>query len=194
MNETKFSETPTRRHADRPLAVGPVAESARVSQRGEAASSACARRALWGWSPPDLPADTALKRTVDRALPRSGLGFILYWVLVFALEYSLAPHLAVRERMGVEGVAALLAGAWCGLNFWRCRHAHCAFSGAGWLALGALGFVGAGIGRSLVGGYDQLVFIGVLVTALAFEGLWYRARGTNAVRQPTRSSQLPPNG
>jgi hypothetical protein len=85
--------------------------------------------------------------------------------------------------LGVESGAALLAGAWCGLNFWRCRHAHCAVSGTGWLALSALGFAGAGIGRSLVGGYDELVFIGVLAIALAFEGLWYHARGTNAVRE-----------
>ena len=28
------------------------------------------RRALFGWSPPDLPADTAVKRHVDRLLPR----------------------------------------------------------------------------------------------------------------------------
>jgi hypothetical protein len=189
MDETKFARTPTQSDADRALAAGLVAE---VSEGGAGAPSGCARRAFWGWSPPNLPADTALKRTVDRALPRSGIGFILYWALVFALEFSLAPHLAVQERLRVEGVAALLAGAWCGLNFWRCRHAHCAVSGAGWLALGGLALVAAGIGRSFLGGYEQLVFIGVLVLALAFEGLWYRARGTNAVTQPTRSSQLQP--
>ncbi|TAN19865.1 MAG: hypothetical protein EPN30_11485 [Actinomycetota bacterium] len=140
-----------------------------------------ALRALWGWSPPDLPADSALKRNVDRALPRTGLGYIIYWAVVIGLEFGLAPHLPVRGRLSVEGVAALLAGAWCGLNFWRCRHAHCAVSGAGWSALGGLALVEAGMGHSLIGGYDQLVFIGVFVFALVFEGLWYRARGTNAL-------------
>jgi hypothetical protein len=183
MNETKFSQAPTRRRAGQAPTAGPVAEPAAASPRGEAEPNSCAPRALFGWSPPDLPADSALKRAVDRALPRSGLGFTLYWLLVFALEYSLAPHLAVRGRLGVEGGAALLAGAWCGLNFWRCRHAHCAVSGTGWLALGALGFAAAGIGRSLLGGYDQLVFIAVLAIALACEGLWYHARGTNAVTE-----------
>lgn len=143
---------------------------------------------MWGWSPPDLPADTALKRRVDRILPRSGPAYVLYWAVVVALEFGLAPHLAVRDRLVVEGVAGLLGGGWCAINFWRCRHAHCAVSGSGWLALSAFFFVEAGIGRSLIGRYDQLVFVAVLGAALVFEGLWYRARGTKAIASHTAGS------
>ncbi|HET8628474.1 MAG TPA: hypothetical protein VFL91_13720, partial [Thermomicrobiales bacterium] len=34
--------------------------------------------ALWGWSPPPRPADTALQRLADRLLPRTGLACALY--------------------------------------------------------------------------------------------------------------------
>jgi hypothetical protein len=36
-------------------------------------------------------------------------------------------------------------------------------------------------GYSLIGGNEQLVFLGVLVVAMGFEGAWYLLRGTNAV-------------
>ncbi|MEA2504692.1 MAG: hypothetical protein QOG36_1735, partial [Actinomycetota bacterium] len=33
-----------------------------------------------------------------------------------------------------DGLAGLAAGTWCGLNFWRCRQAHClvTFAEGGW--------------------------------------------------------------
>ncbi len=132
----------------------------------------------WLCEPPDLPADTNLKRAVDRVVPRRGAGYLLYWGAVVAIGFGLAPHLPLRSRLAVEGTASVLAGGWCALNFWRCRHAHCVVSGGGWLALSLLLFVEAAIGRSLVGGDEQVLFVGVLAAALAFECLWYRAHGT----------------
>ena len=35
-----------------------------------------------------------------------------------------------------------------------------------------MAFVGAGLGHSVIGGYEQPMFLGVPVTALAFEGVW----------------------
>lgn len=136
--------------------------------------------ALWGWSPPDLPADTPLKRHIDRLLPRSGLPAVACFAAVIGL-LILAPQLPLRADLAADGLAALAGGAWCGLNFWRCRHAHCAVTGAGWLALSVLAFSGAGLGHSLIGGYEQLVFLAVLAAALAFEAAWRWARGTSAV-------------
>jgi len=92
------------------------------------------KRALFGWSPPDLPADTALKRRADRLLPRTGWAAVLYCAAVIGL-LNLAPHLPERGNLAVDGLAALAAAAWCGLNFWRCRHAHCIVTSAGWAAL-----------------------------------------------------------
>jgi hypothetical protein len=80
----------------------------------------------------------------------------------------------------VEGIAFAAAGGWCALNFWRCRHAHCLVSGLGWLALSVLTFIETGIVHSVIGGYKQPAFLGVLAVALVFEGAWYLERGTNA--------------
>jgi hypothetical protein len=44
--------------------------------------------------------------------------------------------------------------------------------------------VGALAGHSVIGGFDQLVFIGVLVVAVVSEAAWRRARGINAVWRP----------
>jgi hypothetical protein len=149
--------------------------------------------ALWGWSPPDLPADTPLKRRIDRLLPRSGVPAAACFAAVIGL-LILAPQLPVRADLAADGLAALAGGAWCGLNFWRCRHAHCAVTGAGWLALSALAFFGAGLGHSLIGGYEQPVFLAVLAAALAFEAAWRWARGTSAVAPgaaPARQGRAP---
>ena len=59
------------------------------------------QRALFGWSPPDLPADTALKRRVDRLLPRTGWAAALYCAAVVAL-LNIAPHLPERGNLAVD--------------------------------------------------------------------------------------------
>jgi hypothetical protein len=120
-----------------------------------------------------------LKRLVDRTL-RTGVGPFVFFGAVIAL-LVIAPTLPERWDLAMDGLAALAGGAWCGLNLWRCRHAHCVVTAAGWLALSGLIFVEAGMGRSLIAGDEQLVFLAVLGIALAFEFAWYLARGTNAL-------------
>jgi hypothetical protein len=148
-------------------------------------TSCCGAGALWGWSPPDLAADTPLKRAVDRVLPRSGWSLILYFAAVIGL-LQLAPSLPGSRELAMDGMAALAAGGWCALNFWRCRHAHCLISGAGWLGLSLLAFVEAGLGYSLIGGDEQLAFVGVLVAAVVFEVAWYLTNATNALNAEAR--------
>jgi hypothetical protein len=53
----------------------------------EAGGQAQGRRALFGWSPPDLPADTALKRRTDRVLPRTGVLAAAYCAVVAGLVF-----------------------------------------------------------------------------------------------------------
>jgi hypothetical protein len=142
-------------------------------------------RALFGWSPPDLPADTAVKRRADRVLPRTGTPAMLYCAAVVALLFA-APHLPVRGNLVLDGLAAVLAAAWCGGNFWRCRHAHCLVTAPGWLALSVLAFTGAILGHSLISGYEQPTFLAVLVGSVVFEWGWSLARGTNAVGRRAR--------
>ena len=76
--------------------------------------------------------------------------------------------------------------AWCGLNFWRCRHAHCIVTSTGWAALSILAFTEAGLGRSLIGGDEQPVFLAVLGAAVLFEAVWRLARGSNSIGRAHR--------
>jgi hypothetical protein len=44
----------------------------------------------------------------------------------------------------------------------------------------------ASLGHSVIGGYEQPVFLGILGVAVVFEASWYAIYRTNAVaRQPT---------
>jgi len=148
----------------------------------------CVPRSLWGWSPEPLPAQTKWERSVDRLLLRTGVQCLVFIVGVVAL-LSLAPHLAPRGQLGVEAIAFLAAGSWCGLNFWRCRHVHCFVSAGGCLGLSILCFLETGFGHSVIDGYEQPAFLGVLAIGVAFEGAWYLRRGNNAVTvRPTHRS------
>lgn len=135
------------------------------------------QRGMAAWSPPASPADTAGKRRADLLVRYPAA---LHFAVVIVL-LTVSPLLPVRGELLLVTAAALIGGTACGLNFWRCRHAHCLITGVGWLALAAFTAVEAGLGHSLVAGTEQLVFLGILVLALAFEGAWYLARGTNAL-------------
>jgi hypothetical protein len=143
-------------------------------------STCCSPRALFGWSPPALPADTALKRRVDALMPSSGLPLVVFFGAVFLL-LNIGVALPRQLDLAAVGLASVAAGAWCSLNFWRCRHAHCLITGAGWLALGGFAFVEAGLGRSVIHGNEGLVFLAVLGAGLAVEAAWRAMRGTNAM-------------
>ena len=148
-------------------------------------------RALWGWSPPALPANSNLERVVDGVFPRTGLGCALSYAFVIGL-LLLAPHLPRRPELIADGVAALAAGTWCGVNFWRCRHAHCLVTAAGWLPLAAFVFGEAALGRSLILGFEQPIFLGVLGIALAFEVIWSRTQGSNAIGRSACLDEIRP--
>ncbi|SRR5712691_852438 len=144
------------------------------------ATSCCGPRALFGWSPPALPADTALKRRVDALMPRTGVPLVVFYAVIIVL-LNIGPVLPERLDLAAVGVASLAAGGWCAMNFWRCRHAHCLVTGPGWLALAGFTFVEAGLGRSLIHGDEGLVFLGVLAAGLLWECVWYAARRSHAV-------------
>ena len=144
-------------------------------------ASCCAGGSSKGWSPPLLPADTQLKRLVDRFLPRGGLPVVVFLAVVTG-ALNLASLLSnPAAELALEGAAALAAGGWCALSFWRCRHVHCLVTGVGWLGLSLLAFVEAGLGHSVIGGYERGVFVVVLVIGCVFEAAWQITRGTNAM-------------
>jgi hypothetical protein len=68
-----------------------------------------------------------------------------------------------------------------------------AVTATGWLALSVLAFTGAALGNSLIGGYEQPVFLAVLAAGLVFETVWRWRRGTNTLtlhrpRRPTNGA------
>lgn len=144
-------------------------------------ASCCARRSSRGWSPPPLPADTQLKRFVDRFLPRGGLPVVVFFAAAIGTLNLASLLSSPAAELALEGAAALAAGWWCALNFWRCRHAHCLVTGAGWLGLSLLSFVEAGLGHSVIGGYERGVFVLILVIGCVFEAAWQITRGTNVM-------------
>lgn len=143
-------------------------------------ASGCMTRSLWGWSPPPSPANTRLKQVVDRWFPRTGWPLVGFYAVVIAL-LNLAAHLPVRGALVLDALAAAAAGAWCAVNFWRCHHAHCVVTSTGWLALALFAAVEAGLGRSLIGGYEQVAFLVILALGVGFEAMWYSIRRTNAI-------------
>ena len=144
------------------------------------AADSCGSSSLWGWSPAPLPADTPLKRAVDRWMPRSGIALVLFYAAI-VLALIAAPNLPRRGELLVDGTVTLLAGSWCALNFWRCRHAHCVVTASGWLGLAAFVFVEAALGRTLILGFEQPLFLAVLAAGVVFEYAWSRTHGTNAI-------------
>jgi len=144
-----------------------------------AAAAVCGR---WlGCSTPNLPADSGAKRAVDRLLPRSGWAFCLYFVAVVRCCRSPTRSPSTRGGLAVTAAAALAGGAWCSLNFWRCRHAHCVVTGAGWLVLAVLALVGAALGHSLIAGGENIVFLAILLVGALFEVGWYASHRSHAI-------------
>ncbi len=151
----------------------------------------CSPATILCCSPQRLPADTPGKRRVDRLLPSSAAGVGLYFGAVAGL-LILATALPPRWQLVLDALAALMGGSWCALNFWRCRHAHCLVTGAGWLVLGVFALVEAGTGRSVIHGTEEGVFFGVLAAGIMFEWLWSRSRGTHALVRPSGEGSRAP--
>jgi hypothetical protein len=50
------------------------------------------------------------------------------------------------------------------------------------LTLAEFVLIEVGLGRSLINGYEGLVFLAVQVAGLAFEAIWTAVHGTNAIK------------
>lgn len=122
---------------------------------------------------PSVPGDSRAKQIVDQVLPKGA------WRCVFFV--AIAVGLSVPNLL-VGAVATLAASAYCLLNFWRCREAHCIVSGTGWAALALFEFAEVARGHSLIHGDESLVFLVILALAIAFEVYWRVRHGSNAVK------------
>lgn len=162
-----------------------TAPGAQVRPPAVAAAAAAADGARRSWQPqPLLPADTLAKRMADRLLLRGLLPRQTYVALTaFAVAGTVLASL-LPTRPGLVGYAgtAFVVGVYCSLNVWRCRAAHCLVTGPGYLLYGALASVEAGLGRSLVGGYEGPIFLALFAVAVLFEAGWRIRRGTSVLR------------
>lgn len=130
-------------------------------------------------SPPPMAADTRSKRLADRVL-LTGRGRWVFFAAV-AVAVSVAPTLARAPGLALDLVATAAASAWCLVNFWRCREAHCIVTGTGWAALAVLIAIELAAGRSFVLGSEGLVFLAILIAGVGFEVMWRLRHGTNAL-------------
>lgn len=124
-----------------------------ATKTAERGSGACAR-VMWGratgWRRPPAAngRDTGSRvarylRLVDPVV-RSPV-VVVATIAVFAV----ADRIGDRGGLALVGGYVLFLGTYCVLNFWHCREAHCAVTGA-WTVVGLLGlaaalFPGAGL-------------------------------------------------
>ena len=96
------------------------------------------------------------------------------------LPIGLASRLPLRADLTVSGIA-IGGGGRCSANFWRCRHAHCVVTGAGWLVLAGIELAGAVLGHSLLGRFGGVAFLAVLALGVLFELGWSLRTGSHAI-------------
>jgi hypothetical protein len=130
-------------------------------------------------SPPPMAADTRAKRIADRVLPTGRSQWVFFAAVAIAI--AAAPSLSREAGLALDLVATVAASAWCLVNFWRCREAHCIVTGTGWAALAILIAIELVVGRSYVLGSEGLVFLAILLVGVGFEALWRLRHGTNAL-------------
>jgi hypothetical protein len=91
---------------------------------------------------------------------------------------QVANQLPSRYAMLPAVVYFLILGGWC---FARCREAHCLITGAGFDALAVAALVAV-----IIDGHWynllSLLILPVLIAGFAFEVVWTRRHGENAVR------------
>jgi hypothetical protein len=91
-----------------------------------------------------------------------------------------ANALSGRSGVALASAYVLLVGAYCLLNFWACREAHCALTGPGFTLVGLLG-VAAAIWPTRLPWYrvgvETVVYLAILAAGFAFERA-VAARGT----------------
>jgi hypothetical protein len=87
--------------------------------------------------------------------------------------FFLAGALGGRVGVAVAGGYLVFFSAYCLLNFWVCREAHCALTGPGFGVIGLLGVVAAlwpGSGMSWYRvNVEAFAFLAVLAVGFAFE-------------------------
>ncbi|MGH2718833.1 MAG: hypothetical protein ACRDJU_09665, partial [Actinomycetota bacterium] len=126
--------------------------------------------------------------TSVRNLP--SLSTLAYFGAVVA-AMLLAPHLPKRGELLTDCIAFGAGAVWCGVNARRGGQAHCLVTAVGWLLLAAGAAGEALLGRSLIHGDEQLVFVAVLVAGLVFECLWFGATGSNRLGQAPSGTSAP---
>ncbi len=101
---------------------------------------------------------------------------------------SFAPGGAVggRARLAIASTAVTVIGAYCLLNFLRCRETHCGVTGPGFLLTAALGFAAALAPGPALSWYrtgtEAIVFLVILAAGYRLEQAVAARTGRRVVR------------
>ena len=98
-----------------------------------------------------------------------------------ALVVLASSRLGRAGGVPVQAAFLLLIATYCLANFARCREAHCIVTGLGYLSFAIVGAWAVFAGRDVRSG-EWIAFLAITLLGHAFEALWRRARGTNALR------------
>ena len=139
-------------------------------------------------SPPRLRADTRLARFADWIQPRGAWQYVYFAAVAIAI--GIAPSLPTRAGLLLDAAATFAGSAWCLVNLWRCREAHCLVTGFGWAALFVVEVAELAIGRSVTRGSDGLIFVAILIAAVCFEWGWQLRFGTNALKGTATTDRI----
>jgi hypothetical protein len=114
-------------------------------------------------------------------LPRAGLPVVVFFAVAIGTLNLASLVSNPAAELALEGATALAAGGWCALASGGDLASTAWVTGVGWLGLSLLTFVEAGLGHSVIGGYERGVFVLILAIGLVFEAAWQITRGTNAM-------------
>lgn len=125
---------------------------------------------MMGSCPTAPPPASGWERAADRyrrlAAPVLRPPLVVVTLLVLVVVSAWLP---LRGELALISGFHLAAGAYCAMNFWRCREPHCRMTGPGWTATGLAGLVALVAGADWVAGL-WATFTAVWVAGMAYEG------------------------
>jgi hypothetical protein len=94
-------------------------------------------------------------------------------VLIAVASFAVGGAVGGRAGLAIASTCVTVIGAYCLLNFLRCRETHCGVTGPGFLLAAAVGFAAALVPGSALSWYrtrtEAAVFLAVLAADYALE-------------------------
>lgn len=131
--------------------------------------------------PPPLAQTRPWHRSSDRFLERSRPLIVPVFVALGFFASVAADQMPARPALLPAAAFFTLVGGWCGLNFARCREAHCVVTGAGYSGLAVAAFAAFILDQHWTGPL-WAASLAVLAVAVVFQASWAAWRGSTAIK------------